>query len=134
MAPGEACAACHLGENFENQNPGGQLEQIEIVYDVMGTVFPALHERDLCASDVADGGVTLVEILDSHGQLVISTPVNAGGNFYASADGGLSKPYTVRVVRNGETMGMTTPQLVGDCNTCHTALGEQGAPGRITAP
>ena len=25
-------------------------------------------------------------------------------------------------------------QSIGDCNTCHTAVGEQGAPGRIVAP
>jgi hypothetical protein len=37
------------------------------------------------------------------------------------------------VKRNGAVVStMCPPQMSGDCNTCHTELGEQGAPGRIT--
>jgi hypothetical protein len=133
MGPGEACISCHAGHDFEGQNPGSGLERLDQIYDVMGTVFPALHEQDLCASAAGDGGTT-VEIYDSLGHLVISAPVNAAGNFYGNADGGLHGPYTARVVREGRSSGMGGSQTNGDCNTCHTAMGENGAPGRILAP
>lgn len=53
------------------------------------------------------------------------------GNFYGGTVG-VPSPYTARVVVNGVvTSQMLTPQTNGDCNSCHTALGAQGAPGRI---
>jgi hypothetical protein len=133
MAPGDACISCHAGHDFENQNPFSGLERLDQVYDVMGTVFPSLHEENLCASGAADGG-TLVQIFDATGNLAITAPVNAGGNFYGSADGGLRLPFTARIVRGAQTSAMIGGQTNGDCNICHTPLGEQGAPGRIVAP
>jgi hypothetical protein len=133
MAPGNACISCHAGHNFENQNPGSGLERLDQVFEVMGTVFPALHEENLCASAAGDGG-TVVEIFDSTGALAITAPVNAGGNFYASSDGGLKMPFTARIVRGASVSAMIGAQSQGDCNTCHTPFGEQGAPGRIVVP
>jgi hypothetical protein len=60
-------------------------------------------------------------------------PVNAAGNFYSSkSTAGFPLPYRARIVANGKTVAMATPQTEGDCNTCHTATGMNGAPGRIT--
>ena len=133
MAPGQACVACHRGENFEGQNPNGALQRQDRVFDVMGTVFPSLNEEDLCASAAGDGGLR-VEIIDATGALAISAEVNAVGNFYGSADGGLALPFTARLVRGSESRAMTATQSTGDCNSCHTARGREGALGRIVPP
>ncbi|MBK7857536.1 MAG: hypothetical protein IPJ65_02700 [Archangiaceae bacterium] len=134
MAPGFACRACHLGQNFEGQNPFGALG-MTVPYDVMGTLYAAPHEKDLCVSSAGDAGV-VVEIRDSTGALVIAAPVNAAGNFYGSVamDAGLKLPYTARLVKGAQEKRMNAAQMNGDCNQCHTALGRESAPGRITAP
>lgn len=133
MAPGLACISCHSGQNFQNQNPNNALNRTDQIFDVMGTVFPALHEQDLCASDAGSGGVR-GEVLDAQGVTRASFAVNAGGNFYGDVPGGLPNPYTARVVRGAASIAMSTPQTVGDCNTCHTEQGLNGSPGRVVAP
>jgi hypothetical protein len=134
MAPGWACRACHLGQNFQGQNPFGALGMTR-AYDVMGTLYGAPNEKDLCVSSVGDAGV-VVEIRDSTGTLVISAPVNAGGNFYGSVDldAGIKMPYTARLVRGTARRDMMAAQTEGDCNQCHTEAGREGAPGRIQPP
>jgi hypothetical protein len=135
MAPGWACSACHRGVNFEGQNPFGALG-MTAWYDAMGTVYAAPHEEDLCISTLGpDAGVT-VEIYDSTGARVLSLPLLESGNFYGSVamDAGVRMPYTAKVVRGALSRTMTTPQTDGDCNTCHTPYGREGAPGRIQAP
>ena len=133
MAPGLACRSCHAGQDFMGQNPGGALVRLDQVMDVMGTVFPALNERDLCISDAGSGG-TQVEILDSAGTLKATLQVNTAGNFFGDVPGGLPTPYRARVVRGAATRVMNATQTVGDCNTCHTEQGLSGAPGRIVEP
>ena len=133
MAPGLACRACHLGQNFLGQNPGGALVRLDQALDAMGTVFPALHEKDLCTSDAGSGGAR-VEILDSAGNLKASLTVTPGGNFFGDVPGGLPNPYKARVVRGAASREMVGTQTVGDCNTCHTEQGLSGAPGRIVEP
>ncbi|MBK7862414.1 MAG: hypothetical protein IPJ65_28155 [Archangiaceae bacterium] len=136
MAPGLACRSCHLGQNFDGQNPGNAMSRTDTVLDVMGTVFPALHEKDLCRWDAGVGADALkVEILAAGGAVAARLTVNAEGNFYGDVPGGLPNPYTARVVSStGASRVMTTPQTVGDCNTCHTATGASSAPGRIARP
>ena len=68
----------------------------------------------------ADGGTSTLQ-------------VNAVGDFYAIRLP-LVPPYTAKVVANGRENAAHVPQLSGDCNSCHTEQGAQGAPGRITAP
>ena len=133
MAPGQACIACHKGENFFGQNPGGALQRQDLVYEVMGTVFTAMHEQDFCVSTAGQGG-TVVEILDSTGAVALQLEVNETGNFFGSTDAGLKLPYRARVVRGGKTRAMSTTQTSGDCNTCHTELGREAAPGRVLVP
>jgi len=41
---------------------------------------------------------------------------------------------TARVVRGDQERVMLSPQMDGDCNSCHTENGANGAPGRIVAP
>lgn len=133
MNPGLACRACHLGQNFNGQNPG-LLSQPERAYFFIGTVFPGLHEKNLCNAPPPAGGK--VEILDKNGVLRLTLPVtNPAGNFFsASTTTPIALPYTARVTLGGRTRAMATPQLNGDCNACHTEQGEQGAPGRVYWP
>jgi mono/diheme cytochrome c family protein len=131
MAPGMACIACHLGLNFAGQNPLG-LTHGEHVYDFMGTVFAAPHERDLCAPRLPTDAT--VEILSVDGGLVVRLPVNAGGNFQGNAPAGKPSAFRARLVTAAGARAMGVGQASGDCNTCHTAEGREGAPGRIFLP
>jgi hypothetical protein len=132
MNPGLACRSCHLGNNFQNQNPG-RVAQPNRAYYFMGTVFPSLHEKDTCN---ANPGNVVVEILDASGAVKVRMGVNSpSGNFFSgSTSAGFAMPYTARVVANGKTVAMGSKQTDGDCNTCHTEQGLNGAPGRITVP
>ena len=134
MAPGWACRACHIGQNFEGQNPGGALG-MTVPYDVMGTVYAGFHEQDFCVSTVGDAGY-VVEVVDSTGALVISAAVNPTGNFYGSVamDAGLKVPYAARIVKGAQVRVMVSAQTNGDCNQCHTELGLMDAQGRLIGP
>jgi hypothetical protein len=121
MDPGQACVACHTVQSQEN------------AFFFMGTVFPAYHEQNNCYAPPVSGGT--VEILDSTGVVRYTLAPNSAGNFFQSSySAGLSLPYTARVTANGATLTMTTPQTSGDCNSCHTEQGSNGAPGRIVWP
>lgn len=131
MAPGLACIACHSGQDFMGQNPGGRLSRPDVLNQFMGTVFAAPHEKDLCrpALPVAAS----IEILDVNGTVRATLSVNAGGNFFGDAPAVVS-PYRARVVTAAGSREMATPQTSGDCNTCHTVAGANGAQGRISLP
>jgi len=98
--------------------------------NIAGTVFPKLHEPDLCLG-VASG--VQVVITDAQGN-DHSLSVNATGNFYDNSLLGFSTPYKAKVVSATGSVAMITPQTSGDCNACHTAAGAQGAAGRIIGP
>lgn len=120
MNPGEACQTCH---SSRRRGP---------LAGFMGTVYPSLHEAPLCTVTSVPSG-TKVEILDSNGTVRQSFAISAqnNGNFYGGTIG-VPSPYTARVVVNGVvTSQMLTQQTSGDCNSCHTTFGAQGAPGRI---
>jgi hypothetical protein len=126
MEPGKACIYCH------------EIAAPTFSYFFMGTAFPAYHEGDDCEDPPpADGRI---EILDASGAVTLTLVPNSVGNFYSSSvTADTPIPYTARVVSNGLMRAMTTPQMTGDCNACHT---EQGttistgaeAPGRIVWP
>jgi hypothetical protein len=116
MRPGEACIACHAGD----EGP---------VYPAMGTVYPSVHEQNDCNGTSS----IVVELIGADGTSY-STTTNSAGNFMFSNAWGLAKPYRARVKSNGKEREMLTPQTSGDCNSCHTQSGDQNAPGRIVAP
>jgi hypothetical protein len=130
-----ACRACHQGQNFLSQNPQG-VSSSSHVFDFMGKVFPTLHEKNTCLAKPP--GTVTVEIIDANGAVAVtmmtSVSSNGSGNFYSGANLNVHLPYTARVLFNGKVNTMTTPQTVGDCNTCHTEQGVNGAPGRILWP
>lgn len=123
MNPGRACIACHRPVNVdegEEKAPEG----------IAGTVYPTAHEPDLC-NGLPAGAVVVIR--GSNGQ-EFRLNVNAVGNFYMYSNNALVRPYTARVEYQGRTRAMGTPQMSGDCNSCHTQAGTNGAPGRVLAP
>ncbi len=116
MAPGTACGVCHLAIG-------------KPIY-IAGTVYPTYHDADLCL------GVTdvKVEIVDNGGTSHL-LDVDSSGNFLDQSLLELwPSPWTVAVVRGSARRPMVSTATSGDCNSCHTAAGANGAPGRIVAP
>lgn len=119
MNPGVACLACHARSGEADKS-----------YPFSGTVFPSLHEQNLCnampPSDIR------VEIYDKNGALALTmAPDPTSGNFHSNISVTVALPYTARVVSNAGVLEMTQPQRSGDCNGCHTVQGAYGASGRI---
>jgi mono/diheme cytochrome c family protein len=114
MNPGQACISCHAS----GEGPR---------FAIAGTVYPTGHEPDLCNGT----GAAQVIITDANGNTLTLTP-NSAGNFSSRAS--LALPYHAQVVANGKTRAMSAAQSSGDCNSCHTQNGANGAPGRITLP
>lgn len=115
MHPGMACIACH-SRDFEAPS-----------LTVAGTVYPTVHEPDDCNGT---GGAQVV-ITEANGTAHTLTP-NSVGNFYIRT--ALQFPIRAKVVANGLTREMVTPQMSGDCNSCHSQNGSMDAPGRIILP
>jgi hypothetical protein len=53
---------------------------------------------------------------------------------YTTNMGTIKLPYHAKVRQGGRERAMNAPQMVGDCNSCHTQTGQNGAPGRIVVP
>jgi mono/diheme cytochrome c family protein len=123
MNPGMACNACH-------QKMGGP----NLAF--AGTVYTALHEPDLCNGKAPPPNLSVI-VTDKNGKKIPMT-VNAAGNFYITAKqaGRVAAPFTavVRDATNNTTRAMVGKVTSGDCNSCHTLQGANGAPGRIQAP
>jgi hypothetical protein len=117
MHPGDACITCHTMR-------GGP------AYTVAGTVYPTAHEPNDC-NGVA-GGYTVV-VTDAN-NAVTNITVNTAGNFDSRA--AIVAPFHVKVMNNtsGAVRAMAGSLTAGDCNSCHTVTGANGAPGRIVAP
>jgi hypothetical protein len=115
MNPGLACNACH-------QISGGPNLR------VAGTVYTALNERDLCY-----GKPNLVVRVTAADGKVFDLPVNNAGNFFLDKMNPKA-PYKAMVVDGQKTRAMQGSVTSGDCNSCHTQAGRNGAPGRIAAP
>jgi mono/diheme cytochrome c family protein len=114
MHPGRGCVGCHASNDGPN-------------FTLAGTVFGADGQADEC---FGVGGVT-IEITDANGAVTTLT-ANEAGNFHTKA--GIAVPFTAKVRSAAGERVMTTPQSSGDCNTCHSPQGRNGAPGRILAP
>jgi hypothetical protein len=126
MSPGRSCQGCHV-----TQKPSRD-------YFFMGTVFPNVHEANDCNATPPAG--LQVQIIDKNGAVVITmTPYSTSGNFYFSNKAAvgsngqaIAMPYTAKVISaSGAVSQMLTPQTSGDCSSCHTEQGANGAPGRI---
>jgi hypothetical protein len=62
-----------------------------------------------------------------------ATPqVNSVGNFYST--GSIATPFDAKVLNGSKERDMVAAQTSGDCNSCHTEQGANGAPGRIMPP
>ena len=113
MHPGGTCIQCHSS----GEGPS---------FSIAGTAYPSAHEPNDCNGK---SGAT-VTIVDAAGkQFTLTT--NAAGNFYDTGIT-LTLPYHAKVSANGKERAMSAAQTSGDCNSCHTESGANGAPGRIT--
>lgn len=129
MEPGNTCIQCH------GQQGGPS-------YKIAGTVFRNLITKTGCYASGAAGSVVppesyTVEITDSAGKVFKTTTSTLSGNFHMGSKqmAGFTPPYTARVLdAQGNERKMVGKQTNGDCNSCHTADGASGAPGRIVAP
>ena len=115
MKPGGACITCHSMQ-------GGP------AYVVAGTVYPTAHEPNDCNG--VNGAMSVV-VTDKNGA-VTTIAVNSAGNF--SSGGNILAPFKVKVVSGATERAMLGSVTAGDCNTCHTVAGVNGAPGRVMSP
>jgi len=128
MSPGEACNECHA-----YANSGGEGGMEAPIFGFAGTVYETAHEPDGCAGgDAQGGGGARVEVVSATGKRYVA-PVTRGGNFMLDPTV-IAFPITARVKYGGRSRWMIDPIMTGDCNTCHSAVGEEGASGRIRLP
>ena len=122
MHPGLACNACHSVMGGPNLS-------------IAGTAYKAAHDVDDCNGAAPPPTVT-VTITDAKGKVVNAT-VNAAGNFFVPRQQGaqrLTAPYSAKLSDGTKTRAMVGKVTSGDCNSCHTTAGKNGAPGRILVP
>ncbi len=115
MLPGSACTTCHSRQ-------GGPRSTIA------GTVYATAHEPNDCHG--VNGGLTVV-VTDANG-VVTNIAVNSVGNFESRAR--IAAPFRVKVTDGVRERVMAGTLTAGDCNSCHTRGGFNGAPGRVMAP
>lgn len=130
MNPGRACIACHRSRRDDDD----RLEKRDILY-VGGTVYPTFHEPDLCLG--VDGSLYDAHVLvtDASGR-VFDLPVGSTGNFGLPirSVSSFTPPFHAKLVVGAKERVMHKAQTNGDCNSCHTVSGQNGAPGRIALP
>jgi hypothetical protein len=121
MHPGNACNACHQVSGGPNLR-------------VAGTVYATSHEANDC-NGVAPPPQLSVIVTDSRGS-TFTLAVNAAGNFLLQQQGGQPPraPFKARITDGTKERAMQGTVTSGDCNSCHTTTGANGAPGRIMAP
>lgn len=140
MHPGRACIHCHTNEgggdddddDFNGKDGDDDDDDDAPTFYAAGTVFTTGHEPDDCNGGPQGTTKTaIIEITDATGKVFKLTP-NKVGNFYTKST--VAKPYKARVIFDGKERAMGASQTSGDCNSCHTQKGENGAPGRIVLP
>lgn len=119
MHPGLACSACHQQMGGPNLRFGG-------------TVYKTLHDVNDCNGAAPPPTIT-VTITDKNNRTANAT-VNAAGNFLVQGGPRLMPPYSAKITEGAKTRVMAGKVTSGDCNSCHTVAGANGAPGRILAP
>lgn len=124
MAPGRTCNTCHAEENAASGEGDAP------IFAFAGTVFPTAHEPDDCTAPAAAGA--LVVVTDATGR-EFTAEVNRGGNFLLE-EVLFKYPYKAKVIFQGRERVMDSAQMDADCNSCHSAAGNNKAPGRIVLP
>ena len=126
MNPGGACIRCHNDSPDNDEGP---------ILHVGGTVYPTFHEPDRCVGTDGPSLGARVVITDATGK-VFDLPVGSTGNFGLRLEDTLTfaMPFRAKVVVGGVERVMQKAQSNGDCNSCHTVQGANGAPGRIALP
>jgi hypothetical protein len=117
MYPGTSCNTCHAQRGI-------------FTFAIAGTVYTASHQSDNCFG-IAGVSVVITDANDASITLVS----DVSGNFLVEpAEANVAVPYTASVVTDGGVAAMLESQTNGDCNSCHTQAGTNGAPGRIVTP
>jgi hypothetical protein len=117
MKPGNACITCHASNSEAPR------------FSIAGTVYPTGHEPADCKATGVSGAQ--VAVSDQSGTTHLFD-ANSVGNFTGAPS--LTLPFTAEVRSGGKKRGMAAAQTNGDCNSCHTENGANGAPGRILLP
>jgi cytochrome c551/c552 len=120
MNPGKACVSCHSSTADVDKDAPRLLG---------GTLYPSFNEPDLCSGFY--GGSVVIN--DAAGRTYTLAP-NYAGNFYLDPGSPVTFPIRAKVVHNGKERVMNAAQMTGDCNSCHTERGTNGAPGRVALP
>lgn len=117
MHPGMSCISCHA----KGEGPR---------FQAAGTAYSRLDAKD----DYYGVKGARVELTDSKG-VTVKLVTNEAGNFFSGRrDPRLAFPVSVKVFGPTGENQMGSPAPLGDCASCHTAKGANGAPGRIIAP
>lgn len=121
MHPGHACNACHQVRGGPNLR-------------FAGTVYRTLRESNDC-NGVAPPPPVKITVTDAR-ERVFEMTANEAGNFFLESAGGPPPraPFKVVLTDGTKTRAMEGTVTSGDCNSCHTAAGANGAPGRVLAP
>jgi len=127
MHPGMACITCHRNVRDDGVSAVVPKDDNAPQFRIAGTVYPTGHEPNDC-----NGAMTgTVEVTDASGKIT-NLMVNTVGNFFTTT--AIPFPIHVALVANGKRRTMVMSPPTGDCNSCHTQDGFNGAPGRITLP
>ena len=121
MNPGRSCVKCHAENNDEEHAP---------FYKVAGTVMRAPHESDDCRGAPS----MTIELTDANATKWVMLG-NSAGNFWLDPTAEVAMPYTARIIdEHGNERVKQMPVSDGDCASCHTRDGENGASGRLLPP
>lgn len=122
MNPGRSCVQCHAENDDEEHAP---------FYKVAGTVMTALHESDDCR-----GAPQMTIKLTDAKQTEWVMVGNSAGNFWLDPTAEVAMPYTARIIdkHGNERVSIEDGHSLGDCASCHTRDGADGASGRLLPP
>lgn len=142
---GRACASCHSSATASNlaparsdelgENEGTESESGENIFDSGATIFTSINAVDNSALKAASN-YSLRLVLEGGAKEVYR--IGRGtGNVNASFNAGIAN-YTAEVLdRSGNVVNSSLTNSHNaarfDCNSCHTATGTNGAPGRIVS-
>jgi mono/diheme cytochrome c family protein len=130
---GVSCATCHSTSAATNY--GDDSSSNDEVFDSGATIYTSLTAANNDAAKAAYG--YSLRLLLNDGTTVSYRIGNGTGNVNATFNAGITS-YTAQVINTrGEVVNSSSTNSHDasrfDCNSCHTATGANGAPGRITS-